>query len=220
MTLIGILLTLIVATVIHISVMASVPAALGIRPIEVSYGLGPLLFKRGVLRIRGILLGGYVKFLDSRDTQLGPEQLEDAIDRRPMWLHSTAIVLPHLILLAGGSAVYGGNPISVTKTIWTRLFRCAIGPLSTAQDQLASFVSFADSNSRIVVLGWLLALVASLALLPVGSAAGGQLIFNLISGRRSPHPLTDRLNVWTTIIYLLLLASWGIAIVLFVWRSL
>lgn len=220
MTLLVILLTVIAVTVIHVSVMAGVPAAMGIRPIELSYGLGPLLFKKGILRIRGVLAGGYVKFLDSRETELGPEQLAQALDHRPMWFHATVMILPHLILLAVGSAIYGESSISVLKTVWTQFFLCAIGPLSTAQDQLASFVSFVESSSHFVVLGWMLGLVASLSLLPVGSMAGGQLILNLISGRRSPHALAERLNQWTTLIYLLLLLLWGVAIALFVWRFL
>ncbi|MDJ0909194.1 MAG: hypothetical protein QNI99_08360 [Woeseiaceae bacterium] len=220
MTLIVILLTLIAATVVHISVMAVVPAALGIRPLVVSYGLGPRLFRKGVFQIRVILLGGYVTLPDSRAGDLEPEQLADAIDRRPMWFHATVLMLPHLILLAVGSAIYGDDLFSVAKTIWTQFFLCAISPLSVAQDQLASFVSFVESSSLMVLFGWMLAILTSLAFLPVGSAAGGQLILILISQRRSPHALTERLYSWTVLAHIVLLGLWGVAIVVFVWRYL
>jgi regulator of sigma E protease len=72
---------------------------LGVKTTNFAVGFGPSLFARTgkdgtEYAVKAIPLGGYVKFIDSREAEVAPENLPFAFDQQPIWKRS-------LIVLAG-----------------------------------------------------------------------------------------------------------------------
>jgi regulator of sigma E protease len=72
---------------------------LGVKTTTFAVGFGPSLFSRigtdgTVYAVKAIPLGGYVKFIDSREGDVAPADLPHAFDQQPIWKRS-------LIVLAG-----------------------------------------------------------------------------------------------------------------------
>jgi membrane-associated protease RseP (regulator of RpoE activity) len=78
------LVVLVICVLVHLMAIAATGAMLGV-PIQVfSLGFGPTLYSRGKFRIGLIPSGGYVKFLDTNETEVSESEMHKAFDQQPL----------------------------------------------------------------------------------------------------------------------------------------
>lgn len=86
----------------------------GVRVLKFSIGFGPTLWSRPMGRDRtewslGVIpLGGYVKFLDERDTEVAPEERHRTFNRQTVWRRMGIVAAGPAANLLMAIAVYWG----------------------------------------------------------------------------------------------------------------
>ncbi|MEO1391956.1 MAG: hypothetical protein AAFV90_03480 [Cyanobacteria bacterium J06634_5] len=79
-------LAFVVAVVVHVLSMAIALFLCGVTIKRISFGLGPAVFKVGIVTVSPLLTGGSVTPLDSRVDSIYETDLPQAFNHRPMWV--------------------------------------------------------------------------------------------------------------------------------------
>jgi len=212
MPLIELVLAGALALLVHLGLMVLFAASLGIPVRIVSYGIGPTLFSRGRLQVRAIPLSAYVKFKDSREEVLAPDDCADAFNHQPVWKQ---VLLPlagaiSLALISG--LILGSEGWASFGRGFAQIFEGAVSPLAMAQTYLQAYVVFSGERTFPFVFALVASKLAAFNLLPFGTFNGGQALMNLLRWGKPVLSWEEPVTRWGVFVTLLILAGWALAI--------
>ena len=200
---------------IHLGTSACAGRLAGVRILEFSFGIGPLVFALGKLRVYLIAFGGSVHFKSSKDEAANYETLDDAIDRQPLWKQC-------LIALSGTASVFGlalvimGRSAGLSSlAAFEQFVRGAMGPLTSAQEYLSNYHDVLQRQGVVEAVGLLAAKLTALNLFQCT-------VFLLqITTARIPAVLAvvEKFVVLTMLLLMGMMSCWFIAAVTFGWRN-
>ncbi|MDQ1811824.1 hypothetical protein RBA41_00760 [Massilia sp. CCM 9210] len=207
------------AIISHVPVLltAYVAQSLGVVVEGVTLGFGPMLLTRKNWILRAIPMNSSVRFkvTDSMPLLTAHEK-KGALDVQPAWVQLLVSVSIPACLLAIACVLLGVDALRYFAGGFAQLVSGALEPFSSAQTYLASYHAALADQSFGFVLGLTAAKMAAFHLLPFSSVGGFQLVLTVVqafSARTLTFPRTERLVLWLT---LLLVASWALAVVIYV----
>lgn len=198
------------AVMIHIGTIALVGARLfGWRTHSIAFGTGPVWLRTAA---------GDVDVTFGAMFFAGGVGVDDPSVIRG-WRGALGEVSGCLVLIVVAAALIGdADVIASVPTIWKAIVAGALSPLSEAQVLLASAgaqLKTADALSRV---GLVFLVLGAFNLLPIPVLNGGNAIMSLVLDRDSP--LAATVFKIGLLALLLMVASWILALVGFVWRAL
>jgi hypothetical protein len=158
---------------IHAGAAAWAATHLGVRVREVSFGVGPVLKRFGMLTIRLLPVGGFVKFKDSRTEYIAPTDMRDAFDAQPLAVRLTigASGCAALLLMVTATAQFEG--LRAFASGFGQFFSGGLSPLGDAQELLEDAQAVSRTLSFATLLGFAAAKFAAFNLLPFPACNGG-----------------------------------------------
>lgn len=222
------LVALVLLNVLHLSAAELAAQWLRVRIMAVHLGVGPRLFSIGRVHMHLLPVAGSVRVKDSRDTTYGATDEVGALDRAPRWVQALlplagplAVALVALVLMGAseGLAAIGRG--------FVQWIVGAVTPLGGAQGLIGDYVAFAGTRPLPAVIGLVAAKLAALNLLPLPAMGGGQALLVAIGalrrGAAAPRdgdpPAALEAPQWAHWLWLLLLASWALALGAWLLRS-
>lgn len=178
---------------------------------EVTLGWGPTLHQSSIFKLKPLPSGVSVQLKDSREENC--EDTTDAFNHQSIWKQLTVTLLPVLFTLCIGSVLFGKQAFQTFYITFYQIFSGILGPFSTAQDYLNSFITFSKRHPPLELYGLIFIKVSAFNLLPLPMERGWFAIMQLTSLGR-PHvvwqyPLTQI----AALIHILLGIIWLIAII-------
>jgi membrane-associated protease RseP (regulator of RpoE activity) len=168
--------------VVNLAGRVVVARGLGADIEEVSLFFGPkvLEFRHGGIpyRLGLVPLGNYVRFADDPETPGAFRSLHPMTRLAIIGSADAALMLLACLLLGPSHAL---NSLGHG---FEQVIRGALAPASTAQMLIRGLLDLLDRESLGLGLGVVAAKVAAVNLLPLPALSGGQLILNLVGGRR------------------------------------
>lgn len=197
---------------LHLGAMAAVGSAFGVTLREISFGFGDkVLFRRGLLKVRAVPFGGFVKFRDTREegVEEAPAAIADAYNHQPKLVQALIPLAGSLALVLLAVSVQPDAGLDAVVAGFGQIFAGALAPLSTAQEYLQRTYTVAVEQGFIALLGLLAAKIAAFNLLPFPSMNGGQAILALLRADRTTTPRwQERLLPISMLPLLALFAMW------------
>lgn len=202
-----VLCSLMLLTVLSIVTMAALGGAAGAAVREISLGTGKLIFSRGIVSIRALPLGGFVKFKDTRTEPDGTT--EDAYNHKPRLVQAMIPLAGAGVLVLVAMLLRPASAASEIIAGFRQIAAGALSPLSTAQTYIQGAYSLATEQGFIALLGLLAAKTAAFNLLPFPFLNGGQALFTLLRPDRTVTPQwEERVTQFTMLLFLALVAAW------------
>lgn len=161
--------------VVHLASAALGAQLMGIGVTRVTFGMGPDVFRVGIVQVKLLPLSGNVKLKMSEEGCLAPPGPGTCFDTRPRWqriLLLVGSVCPVLLLSAatlGGAAAAGSFLRGYSQVV-----QGAIQPLSTGQQLLAGLQSKMAHVAPIALIAVFWCKLAALNLLPYFGSNGAQ----------------------------------------------
>ena len=211
-----VLLCAIVACVaIHIGSIAWVAAKLGVTIREVSFGFGPVLKRFGVLTIKLVPLGGFVKLKDSREEYIEPWDMDDALDAQPLAarLAIGASGCVALLLVVAATAQFDG--LRAFASGFGQFFSGALSPLGDAQRLLGGVSTAVHASSFVTLFGLAAAKFAAVNLLPFPANNGGFMLAALFKNTALARWWPAGLTTCLTLAQIGLSLSWLFAVAVY-----
>lgn len=239
---IGLLLAVALCALVHVTVMAFAGRALGVALDELSFGLGPRLFRLGRVSIRLLPVGGAVRFQTAGATIPADDTMPANVDMRadvatptpvtmsadeadvdpqhleaqPLWAQLFIGASGCLALIALACALLGGMAgVKALAGGFTNIISGALSPLHTAQALLARVDAAAHGLPLPTLLGLTAATTAALNLLPLPGANGGYLLGALGKSAGLCKHWPASLTQISLLAYVALAASWLVAAVVY-----
>ncbi|MEO0520105.1 MAG: site-2 protease family protein [Cyanobacteria bacterium P01_A01_bin.116] len=202
------LLAFVLAVVVHVLSMAIALFLCGVTIKRISFGLGPVLFKVGIVTVSPLLTGGSVTALDSRVESIYETDLPQAFNHQPMWVQ---VWVPLSGVFGLGAIAYlllGTAAVPTFLSGFEQIIRGALSPFEVAQGQLRSVQQFVAGSDFLVVLGATASKLAAFNLLPLPGLNGGQALINLVKMGQPEVAWEASLVQWLVWTGLLIGASW------------
>jgi membrane-associated protease RseP (regulator of RpoE activity) len=214
-----IVLAIVLCVFVHISACAAAGAGLGVTPVTISYGIGPVILRGRRILIKALPLSGYVKFKELDDLPLDPADTRNAFDTQTpgVQLLIAASGCIALLLIALAAAQFAG--LRAFAAGFVQIIAGALAPMGHAQTLLAQAWQAVAGLPFLMVLGLVAAKLAAFNLLPLPALNGGFIAATV--GRRIglarlwPAALTQLL----LLAFIAVIASWAFALVLYVARQ-
>jgi membrane-associated protease RseP (regulator of RpoE activity) len=198
---------------IHLLAIALAGYALGVPVREFSFGFGPTLLRRGIVRIALLPLGGYVKFKDSRDEIVPAHEMKSALDGKPAFQQVLVALSGCAALAALAFAAMGTACLPAALDGIRQLFVGMASPTADAHRLLHDALAFARSAPFVLLLGTVAAKLAAINLLPLPALNGGVALAALARplglDRAWPAAATTALML----VWLAVVALWAVAVV-------
>lgn len=205
--------------VLHVTALAG-GARLGRIPIrEICYGTGWHVARYGVIRLRALPFGGYVRMKDSRSEDLPAEQCHDAFDHQPGWLQAAIPLGACATTLGVGILILGAPGWDAFVAGFSQILLGALAPLSTAQALLGSFFSFIEARGFVASFGLLCTKTAAFNLLPLPALNGGDALLALTNVQKWSPRTEERLKQISLTLLLVVLGCWLTALGAYVWNT-
>jgi hypothetical protein len=211
-------LVLAIAGVVFINLIAMTVAAraLGIMVRTITFGIGPQVFAMGRFRLSLFPAGGHIRLAMSADATEG-ELVAGALDRAPRWKRVLLPLTGPLVLLGMGTVVLGAPAIDQFTQAFTQLVGGALSPLGKAQDLLQDVTIALGRVPPAQVLGITACKFAALNLLPfLGSNGLAAATGCIPQAALDSHAMARIRSLVLLPFTMLMLASWSLAIVVFV----
>lgn len=209
------LITLLIAVTIHLLVIAAAGWAIGVTILVFSLGLGPTIFRAGILRLGAIPAGGYVRFRDSRQDSVPPEQMKSAFDGRSTTEQIAIMLSGCCVLLAIAVILDGAAGLEAFLSLPLQVFQGARSPFNEAQVLLRSSSVFVESATFGTLVAVSCAKLAALNLLPLPGMNGGAVLaalgHRLGAGKWWPSFATRAL----VLVLVALFLSWCLALLIY-----
>ncbi|MFJ2988279.1 site-2 protease family protein [Collimonas sp. NPDC087041] len=209
------LITLFAVITVHLVAIASVGKAIGVSIRKFSLGFGPTIFQFGIFRIGAIPTGGYVRFRDSQEEPVPPEEMKSSLSGRSSVEQIVISLSGCVVLLSIGITLAGTSGFQAFMDLPLQVFVGASSPLDKAQTLLKNSSSFVQSAPIGILTGILCAKYAALNCIPFPATNGAVTI--AILGRRFnaekwwPSIGTPILTIVTLVIF----ASWSFALLIY-----
>lgn len=174
--------------VVHIAAMSAMAMLFGVRLRQVSFGFGKKLVMHGLLTIRAVPLGGYVRFKNTGDYEYAD------VDSVGAFNHKSKLVQALIPLAGSGALLLIAMLIQPTTAIaellegFRQIVVGAFAPGSTAQQNIDATYTLAARAGFVGLVGLLAAKFAAFNLLPFPWTNGGQALLALLraDGTRTP----------------------------------
>jgi len=203
------------AILLHLSAIAAMAHVAGVGIRTFSFGAGPRLVAVGRFRIGAVPLGGYVRFVDSREGPVAADELRSAFDHQPAATQLGIILSGCLALVVAAVAVEGDAVLRAFAVAPLQFLGGAVSPLGKAQVLLADVSRFSRDASWTTLFGVAAAKLAAINLLPFPALNGGAAVGVVarVAGwaRHWPAELTQ-VQLFG---FLAALTSWCVAIAVF-----
>jgi membrane-associated protease RseP (regulator of RpoE activity) len=223
MRLVGNIAAIPMVVLVHIGATALVARVLGSKVYEITFGFGPILYRRAMQRtfltLRTVPLGGSVGLeppdgIGSVAGSPGGRPFADlgGLARAVVYSAGSVATLALAMVLLGGS---------VAGTSFGRGFGQFIGGAIAPSDQgvrnLRVFGNVLASASFPACAGVIAAKMAAFNLIPLPSLNGFHILCALLLGQRRPGWLVWALNGGAMLLFLAL-ASYGVAALMILWH--
>ena len=221
MAIVKVLMALISFRALHIVLTLALARMLGVDVRAITLGSGPVLFERGRYLVRLVPLTAAVHLKDTR--VLGPEAENSAgaFNYAPLWAQLTLILVWPFALLLLASILLGQSAASAFSSTFEQVALGAVSPHSAAQTYLSEANRYLELAAHGAILGVVAAKLAAIHLLPYNStaitAASMAILFPGPNGMPSPQ-FTKFVQV-ATLLALVAIGSWLVAIGLFAWNG-
>ena len=192
----------IVSLVIHLAAMAIALHLSGVQLQRISFGIGPTIFRIGIVTVSPFLLSGSVTMLDSRVASLSEQALPRAFNYRPMWVQVLSPLSGVGALCLLGYLLIGPAMPLALLTGFKQVFNVF------SQTQLRNIQLFCETHSFATVLGFTATKLAAFNLLPLPGFNGGQALINFAKRGRPTVGWEKSLLQWSLWPSLLLLSAW------------
>lgn len=199
---------------LHVSALGLAGLASGSELLELSFGTGKAIFRRGKLKIGSVPLGGYAKFSDTRETP--DADPATAFNRKPAYVQALVQLVGCASLVVLAALILAGAGVTEFVAGFRQVIVGAFAPRSTAQEYIQALHDLSVSHGFLAVLGVLAAKVAAVNLLPLPFLNGGQALLAFVPGDPTVYP--DWQLRWMQIAifpYLAMMGSWAYALVFF-----
>ncbi|TQV89284.1 site-2 protease family protein [Aliikangiella coralliicola] len=211
------LLSITIFMTLHISAMAIFVKLCGVKIKEITYGAGPTLARIGIFQFKPLPLSGYVKTLDSRESEVSEKEKRFAFNHQPVWVQVFVPLSGCLFLLILSILIQGENVMSSFIGAFPQMIFGAFSPLSEAQNLIREAHLFIQKNSLLTVIVIAQTKLVAFNPLPLTIFNGGQAIVGLIKwGKSSTNWETVAAQV-SLVIAIVLIGSWLTAIIYYAW---
>lgn len=202
-------------SLINLATTACIGRLVGVHMLELSFGFGPELFAIGKLRVYLIPYGTSVRFKSSKDGAANYENLDDVIDRQPLWkqwfiaLSGTALLFSLALVIMGRSAV----PSFLVA--YEQFVRGAMGPLTSAQEYLSNYRDVLQRQGIVEAVGLLAAKYTAINLIQCAIF----LLQTLTARVSAVLVVVEKVVILATLTLISTSFCWLIAVVTFGWRN-
>ncbi|UQV47485.1 hypothetical protein KIV45_11965 [Janthinobacterium lividum] len=205
---------------IHISVMAVCARALGITVRSVSYGVGPTLLTLGKMKVKLLPLAGNVALKDTREETLYDDApCLDAYNFQPLWKQLVLPLSGVVVLLALSLGIMGASGWERFVAAFGQIIRGALAPLSTAQELLGEWETFARTHGFALVFALFSLKMCAFNLLPFAGLNGGQALLAIARGGKPYVSWEETAAKWLLLPGLAILLAWVAAFGWYGWRA-
>jgi len=212
-----ILISFIAFTIIHVFTMALFTALSGLKVTEISLGFGPTIFKWKVVKVKLILLSGYVQTPHPETESLMGEKALATRQNHPLWLKLLVPLSAFLLLLLVFSLIAGDEAVRLVGQGFGEIFLGAISPFGTAQTYLEESRLFAANHSFLMVFVATSCKLIAMNMLPLPGLCGGQVLNDMIQWFKPSQSLDYQGACSLFLVPLLISCSWLLATVYFFW---
>ena len=212
---IELLLLVIFISTLHILIMAGCAGIFGIGIREISIGFGRPLLNFGLLKIRLLPLGGFVRLVDSRDIEIKDYRIEEAFNHKSLFVQLAVILSGICILLLSSYAVLGSEALNSFSKGIAQVIDGALNPFGQAQIYLNKIVNVSIEGEVMYLLPLIATKFCALNMLPSANLNGGQALLTLLRLGKPKAEWQDKFQLFITFPVLLMMISWVIALVFF-----
>ena len=213
------ILVLILCLCIHLLSIAAAGSLMGVTVRELSLGFGPTVFKTGRFKLGLIPTGGYVRFKDSREEDIPPQEMGTALDGQSTWRQLLITLSGCAVLLALSAATLG---ISAAQASWAGardFLQGGLSPAGQAQRLLLDAAAFVASASSVSLFGVVAAKLAAINLLPFPALNGGAAIAVVGRGLGLARRWPAAASRWLLLAYVAIALAWIAALALFALKT-
>lgn len=172
----ALLAAVLVCLAIHLCAIAAAAGLCGVPIREISFGVGPTVYRRGMLRIGLIPCGGYVRLLDTTQEFVPEHEWPRALDQQPLAKRLFISLAGCLSLALLSLAIAGAAAWEAMTAAPAQFFTGAFSPLRQAQSLLAAAHAFVASAGFLPVLAVVAAKFAAFNALPLPALNGGDVV--------------------------------------------
>ncbi|MFZ6778747.1 site-2 protease family protein [Undibacterium sp. Ji83W] len=206
-------LILFICDAVHLFSIAAAGRTAGARVLEISIGVGPVLFRYKRFVLKPLPINGYVKFLDTREHIVSDDDLPFAIDRLSLGRQIMIALSGCTALMIVAAALNGADAWQDFIALPAQYVMGALSPFGTAQTLLHEAWRVINTTALLSLLGITAAKLAAFNLLPLAGSNGSHII-NAVAqrlGLAKPYPgAVHKLVVFITIAAII---SWVLAMV-------
>ncbi|MCF2859185.1 site-2 protease family protein [Pseudoalteromonas sp. SMS1] len=208
------LISINVLVIIHTLCMVITARFFGVRVLEVSIGYGPKLLSYKGCVLKPFIFGGYVKMLDSRVYDLEESDLKYAFDHQKRFIRFLMPLSGCIGLILISLLILGESAFVQLYTGVSQIVLGGLKPMSIGSESVSQIVNFVSNNTLIMVFAFTSIKLAAFNLLPLPVSNGGQAILELLG---LPEQVREVLGKLGSIILVVLLVSWIVAITSYRW---
>jgi len=198
--------------ILHLAIMVFCARCLGLVIRSITFGIGPTLYAQGKLSIKALPFSGSLTLKDSREETLETNECLDAFNFQPLWKQVLLPLSAPLCLLLMSLGLLGMQGWTSFLSAFTQIIDGALAPLSTAQDYLHAWDTYATTHTLPLAFALLTTKLCAFNLLPFAGLNGGQALLNLLRWGKPDAPWQASAMIWMLIPGLAILASWVAAL--------
>jgi len=207
------------AIVVHVSTLAAIAHACGVKLRKVRFGVGPVIGRLGIFEVAMLPLSGHIKMKDTREERLLSQPLDDAFDHQPRWKQVAVPLGGGLSLLMVAMAVLGVEGWTAFVAGFAQSFTGGLQPLSMGPALLHGFMKFLQARGFLDAAALFFAKVSAFNLLPIPLLNGGAVVLTLLGMNRASEKTQIRLQYLGLCIVGVLWLGWTTSLLVFAWQS-
>ncbi|MBI3729858.1 MAG: site-2 protease family protein [Burkholderiales bacterium] len=204
---------------LHLFSIAAAGQATGVRVLELSIGMGPMVFRYKAFILKLIPLNGYVKFIDTRERVVSDADLPFAFDRLSTWRQIMVTLSGCAALLVLATVLLGTGAWQDFIALPAQYVMGAVSPFGTAQTLLLEAGRVIHTTALLSLLGIVAVKLAAFNLLPQAGSNGYYVLTVLVnrSGPGANHPYPGAFHKLVVFMTIAAMISWCLAIAYACW---
>jgi membrane-associated protease RseP (regulator of RpoE activity) len=215
---IELIFSIIIFLIIHISTMALFLRLSGVSIVEISYGVGPTILRKGKVSAHLVPISGYVKALDSRDDELSEEERRHALNHQSAFVQAFLPLSGCIVVLLFSFAIIGVDGLSLFVSAFKEVVVGALHPLSFGQEYINRTLGYFQEKSLVSIIAAVHIKLAALNLLPLTTLNGGQALVAVFKHGKPAAKWELPATIISLILAFVLMTSWSVAVLYYVWQ--
>lgn len=209
---IEILLAIAIFTVLNVSILAMFLKLCRVQILEIGFGVGPKIFKKGKVKIGLLPISGWVETLDSRTKELNSEELKGAFNHKPWMIQVLVPLSGCATLLLVCYLIAGNSAITSFVSAFEQIFYGTLFPLTHGKQLVGEIEQFLDQQNLFNIIIVVQTKMIAFNLIPLGGLNGGQAFVSLIKMGKPSAKWEEGFYASFVIVFLIFFA-WIIAFV-------